>query len=59
MPMVRILNDTPWFPRKFNKDTLKGDLLSLQAAKRIRRSNDERGWIAIEKEVPEQANPLI
>ena len=58
MPMVRVFNETPWFPRKFTKDTLKSDLLSLQTEKRVRRSSDGRGWVATEKEVAsEKATP--
>lgn len=53
MQMVRTLAPLLWFPRKFNKDTLKGDLQALEGDRKIRRSSEGHGWVAVaEKEVP-------
>jgi hypothetical protein len=51
--MVAQLIAVEWFPPKFNKDTIKGDLLALQTERKIRKSGSGRGWEAEkEKEAP-------
>jgi len=56
MDIVRTLENLPWFPKRFNKDSAKTDLEALRTRGAILRRPETKGWEAKEKEAPEETS---